>query len=413
VLTGLLDKDPQRRWDVERTRGGLRAILAGSAAAAVATAETSPLPQRSGPPAANGIPGQLGQPGIPGAAGTGGPAGGHGPLGVPYPGAPVSGGALPGQQVSGHPMSGQPMPGQQMSGPPMSGQQMSGQQMSGPPMSVSGGGYPPNATQAMPAPMSGGGQPGGMRPGRAQVGVPQQGGYDQGGYDQGGYDQGGYDRYPAPQHGPGQAGDTLLSRLFPRRRLGPLLFAAGAGVVALVLVLVAVGAAAGWFSGGGSDKKHAGATPTPTNVQVYTDPHGFTVDLPKSWTSQQSSSGTYFVQFNDPSTEDAWIRTQMDNAGQRSAESFLRGAANGLAGNKSYRDFQQVALDNDVQLGGHQAAQLEYTLTVPGTHQHRHALWRATVSGGKVYEVYMSVPETAYAQEKPNFEQAVKTFKFN
>ena len=402
VLMGLLDKDPQRRWDVERTRAGLRAILAGSAAAAVATAETSPLPQRSGPPVQSGPPGM---PGMPGAAGMGGPAGGHGPLGVPYPGVPVSGGSMPGQPMSGQPMSGQPM---------------SGQPMSGPPMPVSGGGYPPpasgpNATQAMPAPMSGGGQPGGMRPGRAQVGLPQQGGLQ--GYDQGyeqGYDQGGYGHpaHGAPHGVPHQAGETLLGRLFPRRRRGPLLFAAGAGVVALVLVLVAVGAAAGWF-GGGNAKKHARASATPTNVQVYTDTNGFSVDVPKNWTNTQDTGTTYFVQFSDPAAKGAWVRMQMDNAGKRTAEAFLRSAASGLSGNKTYADFQQVALGSGFQLGGRPAAQLEYTLTVASSGQHRHALWRATVSGGKVYEVYMSVPETMYAQDKPVFEQAVKTFKFS
>jgi hypothetical protein len=239
------------------------------------------------------------------------------------------------------------------------------------------------------------------------VGVPQQGG----GFEQGGYDQGGYG-YPASHGGSGQAGDTLLGRLFTRRRLGPLLFAAGAGVVALVLVLVAVGAAAGWFSGGGG-RKHVNASATPTNVQVYTDPHGFSVDLPKTWTSSQAGGTTYFVQFTDPADSGAWIRMQMDNAGKRTAESFLRSAANGLSGNKTYDGFQQVALDTNVQLGGRQAAQLEYTLTVASNGQHRHALWRAGVSGGKVFEVYMSVPESLYAQEKPIFQQAVRTFKFS
>jgi hypothetical protein len=406
VLMGLLDKDPQRRWDVERTRAGLRTILAGSPAAATATAETAPLPHRGhGTPTGHG--GHGGPPGGP--VGHGGMGGPGGPA-SPYPGMPISGAPMSAQPMSGAPMSGQPM-----SGPPVSGGPVSG-----------AAGYPPpggpNATQAMPHPASGMGQGAQMqgaqmRPGRASVGVPQAG--DPAGYDYGyqsgpggpvGHGHGGHGAVA----GGGQAGDGLLGKLLNRRRLGPLLFAAGAGVVALVLVLVAVGAAAGWFSGGGP-KKHGGASPGPTNVQVYTDPHGFSADLPNSWkASQPSGDTTYFVQFTDPADEGAWIRMQMDNAGKRTAEAFLRSAGNGLAGNKkTYTGYQEVGLQTGLRLGGRPAAQLEYELTVKSSGQHRHALWLATVSGGKVYEVYMSVPESRFAAEKPVFDQAVSTFKFS
>lgn len=324
VLFGLLDKDPDRRWDVERTRAALRGLLNGG----------GPVPQQSaGPPA---ITATQAMPPVP----------------PPVSGAPQSGGpAGPGP-------------------------------VSGAPTAFLG---PSSAPPASPGPV--------MQPGTARVpppAPPQQTGM-----------------MPAAHAGAhgwhgGQAGG--------RRRLGPLLFAGGAAVVALLLVLLVVGAANGWFSGGAGQPKASG-TPTPAfATQAYSDPNGYSVEVPANW-SKQPGNGNNVMDFVDPAHPTAKIRLNVEGAGKETPEQFLKVGGNGL--DHGYPDYQQVSLGDQGQLGGRQASQLEYELTDPSHKEKHHGLWRACVVDGKAFEVYLSVPVDQFAADKPVFDHAVQSFKFN
>jgi eukaryotic-like serine/threonine-protein kinase len=72
-----------------------------------------------------------------------------------------------------------------------------------------------------------------------------------------------------------------------------------------------------------------------------------------------------------------------------------------------------VALNESasVTLAGRSAIELEYTCGT-GTDM-RHGIWRATVIGGHAYEFYLSVEDAKFADSKPIYDEAVKTYQLN
>ncbi|WP_203656060.1 serine/threonine-protein kinase [Actinocatenispora rupis] len=338
VLSGMLIKDPQQRWDVTRTRNELRAALAGPLSGGPAAPQTSAYPSA--------------------------PAAGAPVSGAPMSGAPMSGAPMSGPPMSGAPMSGAPMSGQPMSGPPMSGQPMSGQPMSGGPA--------PGIASAPPY-----GEPTQMRRGTAQVPVAAE-------------------QYHVPEYAQAYHEER------PRRRLGPWLVAAGAAVVAIVIVAVALGAS-GVFSGTETPNKPKPAAENAVSGTKFTNPNaGYGSVVPKGW--KRVSSKTFW-QYADPNDGGAWIRFNTESYNSTAAH-LLRNAGNGL--NSQYQDYHQVALRTGVPLGGHNGAELEYTLVSQG--QHRHALWRVVVVDGTAYQVYLSVPEASFQQDRAAYRNAVKAY---
>ncbi len=374
VLLGLLAKEPKQRWDVSRTRAQLRAVLSGPL--------TSPA--GNGP---SGFPASAGGPSGGNPMSGGSPMSGPPMSGPPTSGPPTSGPPMSGPPMSGPPMSGPPMSGPPMSGPPMSGQPMPGQPMSAPP--VSG---PPVSGQPM-------GAGGAYQPGRSSVQVsstPSQPAEPHYGSDYG----------PPPDHTLGYGSTDRPSR---RHRFGPWLVAAGAAAVAILLVVVAIGAGSGWFSDSPADTR---TTPTgaenPGDVKSFHDTrNGFAASVPKDWARDTNSADR---QYDDPADRTAWIRFSHRKLNS-SAAGFLRGAGHGLRGNRSYRDYQQIALRTNVSMAGQHAAELEYRLTDAKSGQVRHAIWRVVVVDSKSYEIYMSVPDKLFGKEKPVFEQSVKSYK--
>jgi len=354
ILAGLLVKDPAQRWDVEYTRAELRAALAGPLAPA-GQQQTATYP-------AAGTPGPQG--GMPGVAGpmSGAPAPGAGPMPGPGVAGPMSGAPAPGAG----PMSGVPGP---MSGAPAPG-------VAGP---MSGAPAPGAA-----GPMSGAPAPGGSAWG-ATAAVPQR------------YPDPGYQGYPDGYDQP----DPHAGR---RRQLGPWLVGAAAAVVVVILVAVALGASGVFSSGTADDKPTTPAADAAGRGKKVSDPAGFRTVVPKSWPQTNTNPRI----FSDPKTEKAWIKLQANRTG-RNAAKFLRGAENGLRG--SYQNYQRIALRTGVRLGGRNAAEMEYLLTDDG--QRRHALWRVTVVDGRLYEVYLSVPQTAFPRDRAVFQQAVRNYSFS
>jgi eukaryotic-like serine/threonine-protein kinase len=351
ILMGLLVKDPKQRWDVQRTRDELRAVLAGPLSTDTPQAAPQP-PAAPAPPAQPGPlwPTQPGQPVQPGPN-------------PPVPAQPMPGQPMPGQPMSGQPMSAQPVP-PPVSAQPMSGQPMSGQPMSGQPIGPPPGPVTMRATAAVPSPPS------------------QQQYYDAG--------------YPTAPYGPAQP-----------RRTGPWLLAAGAAAVVLLLVLVVVGAASGWFTGGGSGKgtKQTSSERTIPGTPIK-DPQGrFSSVVPKGWKLINDNG---YLQYADPKSNDAWIKFQVTGT-DGTARQFLQGGANYLGGSRDYGSFHQIGL-RSTTMAGHPAAELEYTLVQESNGQYRHGIWRVIVLNGEAYEVYMSVPVPMFKSDRPAYKNAVAAY---
>ncbi|GIL29651.1 serine/threonine-protein kinase [Actinocatenispora comari] len=285
-----------------------------------------------------------------------------GPMsGAPAPGVPgpMSGAPAPGQFGVPGPMSGAPAPG--MPGPGMAGAPAGGMAgpMSGPPAS----GGPAN-------------------PMRATASVPQ--------------------RYPEPGYGDGYEQPHAPSRQL--RHLGPWLVGAGAAIVVIILVVVALGAGGAFSPDEPSTNSTTPAAESGGPTKAVHNPAGFSTVVAKNWPQTAKSPQT----FTDPADSKAWIRFQANRTGSHPA-AFLRGSEKGLRG--SYGNYQRVALRSGVKLGGHDAAEIEYTLTDHG--QARHALWRVTAVDGHLYEVYLSVPQRMFAKDKAVYQQAVKSYRFD
>jgi serine/threonine protein kinase len=203
-------------------------------------------------------------------------------------------------------------------------------------------------------------------------------------------------------------------KLFTRFRALPKQAQWGiAGGTAVVLVLALAGAA-GAFGGGptpaATTPTTAAASPTGPAFQTqgYTDSRKFTVNVPASWTRSPSSS---YVDFIDPDDHGRWLRINVEKSGN-SALKFLQSAETQLSTHpdKCAAPFKEIRLIDTVTLAGRAAAELEYTC---GTgDKARHGLWIATiVDNSKAYEFYLSVEESRFAESKPVFDEALRTYQ--
>lgn len=359
VLTGLLEKDPANRWTVDQARDMLRDMLNGPLArSSAAHPDTDPYavvrPPVSPPPAVN-----------------------------PTPSGQVGGRAMlaPGESLSGHLAK------------------------------IQQGGAPTvDAATAVTPTVPHGKRTTVPRPAAGTYGAPPPG------------HAAGHRRAGGVQGGPlGDVSDAAkgwLKRLQP----GSPGFARTATVTGLVLllVIVGIGALAGLF--GGDDPSGASAGPkngNPTapaadqplyaDVVAYQDgDKGIQVNVPKGWKKVVIENTTY-VDFISPDDTDGTrkVRVNMENS-SGSAADFLRRAENRLKNPSTCAaPYHRVAL-NDAELAGHQGAELEYTC---GTGERmRHALWRAIVIDGKALHFYLSVPDSAFADNKVIYDEMVRSF---
>jgi serine/threonine protein kinase len=449
VLDGLLEKDPDQRWDAAKTRSALKSVLAGVTAvdsgqttrtsvitpppqqrpkradsrrAAAKTARSSralegtaamePLPETgahsspaasvspaapgsvSGPVSPGSVsgpvsPGSVSGPVSPAAAGSVSPAG-PGPVSpagrnTPYAGRPAA-----------PPRAGRHHAGPeatQVAGPPLTG---------GPPPPRPAG---PGATSVLP--------PGGGAHHRGPAPDPQQ-----------------TARYSAPQPVSGGGGTPRRAVYLqspeamrasakgetsgipnPGRVVNPagrrklMLVAAGIAIV----LLIGVGAYALSAMLGGPKEKdtfnNGTATKPVSNVQLvdHQDERGFSVKVPSGWEEQ---SGRSFTQFNGPG--DRAVRLLVERAA--SPEAAVRSAKNRQANIAD--NFQSI---NDGpsprKLGGADTWQWEWTWNDDG--QQRRVLWRTTVVDGRSYTVYVSAPNQNFSPNRTLLDQITESFQFS
>jgi serine/threonine protein kinase len=182
-----------------------------------------------------------------------------------------------------------------------------------------------------------------------------------------------------------------------------------AGVAAITLV-GAVLAATKLFGNPSPSSGQPRPSASPSDqplIPIETQQHGaITINVPAGW--RRTIGGSY-VDFVDPADPLRKIRVNIETASD--PRSFLGVAERNLKKvNSSCPGYARVEL-RDATLAGQPAAELEYTCT-QGAVQ-RHGLWRATVSAGKAYHFFMTVPEPRFADSKIIFDELVRSFKLN
>ncbi|WP_345628900.1 serine/threonine-protein kinase [Rugosimonospora acidiphila] len=359
VLYGLLEKDPARRWDVRAARQALRDLLAGPLASNASQHVTDPytvvpVAQPPRPVYQSDRAAQQGQ------------IGGR---------AMLAPGELPTDRISGRPVP--PPPHNLAGGPAM--------------LEHTSPGFPPPPTFPN--------QPQPTFPNQPQPTFPNQ-----------------------PQrgtvHGKPRGGGMLADisagakPLLNRFRGLPKAAQAGiVGGVAVVLVIAIIGLAGGFGGGSSTPAARASAAASPSGpglpVVKYSDPRGFSLNVPADW----KQTGSSYFDFTDPKDPLRRLRVNVETAGNSNAD-YMKAVGRALDNPKvCTAPYKQVALNDDVTLSGHPAAELEYTCgTGPDA---RHGIWRATVIDKKAYEFYLSVEDSRFAASKPIYDEAVESYKLN
>jgi hypothetical protein len=214
-------------------------------------------------------------------------------------------------------------------------------------------------------------------------------------------------RYDTTQRGvhvgrrraPSRVGQLWSEVIAPRNRSRVVV------VAGLVVVLLAVGivAMAGAF-GGGAPPKPSGTSGPLIDVQQYRD-RGILVDVPAGW--QQSAQGSY-VDYKDPAA-DRWVRINIEST-DATALRLLQIAESGLQNPATCAaPFAEVSL-REVPLAGLTGAELEYTCGSGDTK--RHGIWRAVVKDGKAYHFFLTTPDANFAASKIIYDEMVRSFQF-
>ncbi|MFK3982865.1 protein kinase [Micromonospora sp. NPDC050397] len=365
VLMGLLEKDPARRFDVERSRTMLRELLAGplasNAAGHLMTDPYSVVPAQRAP----------WQPPTP-------PA-------TPQPTGQIGGSAMlaPGESLTDRLA------------------QLRKEGADAAATAHNGGTTSPlrTPTGAMPA-----GQRWDDGGGATVYGTPG-GGSNTYGRGSGGSDSGGLGKAMASAR---SAGDSALTTIkgWPRK----IQLAAAVGVVAVLVI--------GFVAFSGSDPETSApppqAGPSPTApagpafpVQAHSD-RGISVNVPEGW-KKSAPKGALYIDYTDPDDSGRKIRILIEKTTAAPIK-FLENAGGQLAKPDSKscaKPYTEVALQ-EVELAGKPAAELEYTCGDGDTK--RHGIWRAIVQDGKAYEFYLTTPDAKFEESKPIFEEMVRSF---
>jgi hypothetical protein len=420
VLWGLLEKEPDRRWDVERARTALRELLAGPLAPPPAAGEaTAPAagPTATAAPAAT--------PSTAPPAVVSGAVGGRALLdpnesltdqlarlraeaGLP-PESPDPADLLTPQDVT------RAIPTTREAAAPEPGRR---------PFRALGGGDPqaPPATSRPERPTWAGGESWGdgeswRRP--AEAGRSSH---------RGSHARSGADGAPRPRasaEGPARPRPaSVLRREHIGRRRAPsraaqiwtevkaphnrLRVVVGAGVAAALLA-VGIAAAAGVFGGGASARPPgdgpASGSLTPTiEVQEFRE-RGVALNVPAGWDRRGANS---YVDYIDPSSP-RWVRITVEET-TVTATRLLQNAESGLRDpSRCAAPYARLAI-GEAELGGMPAAELEYTCGEgPGK---RHGIWRAVVRDGTGYHFYLTALDVDFTTSLAIYEEMVRSFVF-
>jgi eukaryotic-like serine/threonine-protein kinase len=393
VLSGLLEKDPARRWNVPAARAALRDLLAGPLASSSPQFITDPYAV---------VPAQR----------PGGPA----------PAVP----AQPSGQIGGRAML---APGESLADrlghrPPDAGP---GHQPAADATTAGFGGPPPTAppTAGFGGPTVPGVPGSPVFPGSPGAPPPPPPGWAP-------QNQAPYGGFPAPPtagwpgrpHAGPHVAQPTVGVLSPARRAGSSLvervktwpqrtkLLATGGIAVLVVAASLAAMNLGGASGGppaGASATQESPTPVPAIPVVQHAARGISVSVPQGW--KQTSAGSW-IDFTDPDDARRKVRLIVEDAGSDPVK-FMQVAENGLKSRTTScaKPYAQVELREDVQLAGQAAAELEYTCGQGD--QKRHGIWRAVLQDGKAYSFFLTAREGRFAESRPIFDEMVRTFKLD
>jgi eukaryotic-like serine/threonine-protein kinase len=183
------------------------------------------------------------------------------------------------------------------------------------------------------------------------------------------------------------------------------LAAGGAGLVVVVLALVFA------FSGGDDAPPPAagGSTDKPVQAsfetQDYQGNRAVSVKVPKGW--KRNAAGNW-VDYVDPDDSQRKVRILVEN-GSITPRRFAESTAQATLRNSKNcpKPFKPVEV-TDVQVAGHDGAQLEYTCGSGDTM--RHGIWRETTVNSKMYSFYLTSTDATFAESKKFFDEMTRTF---
>jgi hypothetical protein len=407
VLWGLLEKEPDRRWDVERSRVALRELLTGvlaPPAPAQASRPTVAGPARTGASTAVGA-----EPSVPALPERSGRE--AGPPAVPTSG--VGGRAM---LDPNEPLDEQVARLRSSAGlPPTDAtERLTVEDVTRQIPAAKAPAAPvPDASAARPA----GGrlfpprEPGWQAPSRetrpAWAGGSSWSGAETSGRTSTSHRSGGtarrYDTTQRGLHVGKRRAPTRTSHLWaqiraPRNRSRVIV------VAGLVAVLLAVGIAGMAGAFGGSSQSPGGTSGPLIDVQEYRD-RGVLVDVPAGW--QPVANGSY-VDYKDPASN-RWVRINVEQT-TANAMRLLQVAESGLQNpNVCATPFSELAL-HEAPLAGLTGAELEYTCGSGDTK--RHGIWRAIVKDGTAYHFFLTTPDADFAASRIIYDEMVRSFKF-
>ena len=198
------------------------------------------------------------------------------------------------------------------------------------------------------------------------------------------------------------------ARRDPRRAT---MFAAGGGVALVLLVVVA------WLvSGRGGDPVEppsAGDAPDPTVAAPADQPllpvqqvsyREIQVNVPEGW--EEADSTSIRVDYVDPQDSIARIRLLVEDSG-RPAHEFVTDIAEPTIAGNCAGPYQRVDL-TDIELDGHPATLLEYTCG-EGQDAYR-TRWVTTVRDGKAYSFFVRLPADRVDDQTVIFDEMVRSF---
>ncbi|MFC7279929.1 protein kinase [Paractinoplanes rhizophilus] len=187
---------------------------------------------------------------------------------------------------------------------------------------------------------------------------------------------------------------------------------AGGGALALVIVLVLVVS----LSGGGDDTpttpvaqpQTSQAPATDVETQDYQGNDKVSVKVPAGW--KRAASGNY-VDYFDPDDKQRKVRVLVE-PGSIKPQRFVTETAPGTLKKSKACPSPYKQVDTiDVEVSGQPGAQFEYTCG--NGDGMRHGIWRMTTAGGNMYSFYLTTSDATFADSKKYFDAMVESFKIN
>ncbi|HEY8472180.1 MAG TPA: serine/threonine-protein kinase [Natronosporangium sp.] len=220
----------------------------------------------------------------------------------------------------------------------------------------------------------------------------------------------------APSGGLSQAGARLAEAgswaLTALRRL-PTGVQVGAAVALTLVVLVGIVVALG--NRGSTPESNAAAPPTqtptadpagpPFEVQTYQG-RGMEINLPAGWEGTDDPNLVY-VDFVDPNDQNVAVRL-LSEQWSADAQRLVEVAEQNIQNNSGCPAYQRIGI-TEIEVAGQTGAQLEY-LCGEGD-QLRRAKWITVVDGSRQYSFRFTAPEQEWADRQAIFDELLRSFR--